>query len=150
MGWDNQRYQGKWVVGFAYFGFRVAFADDAVVDQSTNPEHMFWVFCLVYWMCFQILNVCSGCFAWCTEINSISLWDFSVSPCSTVTFCKILFLALRNDDFKVCVIWEILPRDLKASCTTWCYINSFEFKIFKHLSNKMFSKFRVLLYWFHF
>lgn len=48
MGWDNQRYQGKWVVGFAYFGFRVAFADDAVVDQSANPERMFWVFCSVY------------------------------------------------------------------------------------------------------
>ena len=108
------------------------------------------VFCSVYWVYIQVLNVCSGCFAWCTEINSISLWDFRISPCSPVTFCKILFLALRNDDFKVCVFWGTPPRNLKASCTTSCYIDSFEFKIFKHLSNKMFSKFRVLLYWFHF
>ena len=35
--------------------------------QSTNPEHLFWVFCSVNWMCIQILSVCSGCLAQCTE-----------------------------------------------------------------------------------
>ena len=37
MGWDNQRCQGKWVVGFAYFGSHVAFADAAVV-HSVNKS----------------------------------------------------------------------------------------------------------------
>lgn len=85
MGWDNQRCQGKWVVGFAYFGSHVAFAGDAVVDSVnkswtcvlaillsvlnvfSHPECVFWVFCSVYWIYIQVLNVCSGCFARCTE-----------------------------------------------------------------------------------